>query len=478
MKNKNMFKMILIIFFITFPIFDIIYLYSHVTTLIRVFLLLFFALVTFWMHKESKKDFAFLLSYYLALLGFWGIEILYSRGFNSLVPSNFSAIMEATTLLKLSMPFTILYILKYQELSRKDFFLVIKVWIFMIAGSIVFFNICGFSLSSYTDQITRYSIFSWSKSVSVLDSATKGFFAVANQEAVLLLMLEILSIYGFLYDKKNLIVNVILVVLACLMLGTRVSTYGGILSFITFGVLYLVFNLFFKEKISKRVIWLLPIFMGWCLLLPISPNSNRVSEMRQANEHLENSVEKENDSNVFENTTENNNEPLNDYDRFVKLINKDIIGEQFYEQFYPFKYDQEFWMEIVENQNSINYNYRKIETAIVERMIEVDGRWSNKLFGITNSRIQNVGNLERDFVLHYYAFGIVGVMLTLSFYFYSIFLTFKNTIKTRTFIDFAILSCLCLFMMASFLSGNSINFLATIVPMAFVVSFSGKLKDC
>ena len=224
MKNKNMFKMILIIFFITFPIFDIIYLYSHVTTLIRVFLLLFFALVTFWMHRESKKDFAFLLSYYLALLGFWGIEILYSRGFNSLVPSNFSAIMEATTLLKLSMPFTILYILKYQELSRKDFFLVIKVWTFMIAGSIVFFNICGFSLSSYTDQITRYSIFSWSKSVSVLDSATKGFFAVANQEAVLLLMLEILSIYGFLYDKKNLIVNVILVVLACLMLGTRVST--------------------------------------------------------------------------------------------------------------------------------------------------------------------------------------------------------------------------------------------------------------
>ena len=40
----------------------------------------------------------------------------------------------------------------------------------------------------------------------------------------------------------------------------------------------------------------------------------------------------------------------------------------------------------------------------------------DKYIGISNTRIQNIVNIESDFYLHYYAFGIIGSIILLIIY--------------------------------------------------------------
>ncbi len=86
-------------------------------------------------------------------------------------------------------------------------------------------------------------------------------------------------------------------------------------------------------------------------------------------------------------------------------INKATIGKQFYMDYYPYMYDMDFWEDIVDRQKQGEYiDYRKMEMLIANRLFEVDDRRTDMFFGISNVRMQKVTNIERDFVLHYYAF--------------------------------------------------------------------------
>lgn len=481
LKTEEIFKKIVIFFFAIFPLFDIVYLYSHITTLLRVFCLLTFALATLFIYRDSKKDFKFLMAYYLALMGYLIVDLVHAGGFASLVPGNFnySVMSEAMTLLKLAMPFTIFFILKYQRLNRNEFFLVVDSWIFLIAGSIVLSNFLGFSLGSYTDQITTYSIFSWWMDLSVLKTATKGFFAVANQVAIVLLLLGLFSIYQFLFMRGRAFIGVILVSLACLMLGTRVSTLGGFMSFLVIVIAYFIYCLYFKKKISHRIIGVVLVCLFWIFMLPFSPNANRLEEISNAYSDEGEKVVNTDYSYEIENNAENKKDEDESIKDFVQQsINRGAIGEQFYLEFYPCEYDPDFWRDIVLKQNEEKYDYRKIEIEIVKRIKRVDNRWTNELFGISNSRIQTVGNLERDFILQYFAFGIIGLLLVTLFYLLIVYRIGRDVLIGKTFFDIVVFFSIGLFVFASYMSGNSLNFLATTVPMAFLVSSSGKYKDC
>jgi len=484
--KEKIFKWVVLVYFIISPIFDIIYLYNHITTLFRVAALLLFVLIIIIMYKDSRKKFVFLLAYYLAMLLYLVIDYFCARGFTSLVPGNFdySVISEAMTLLKLCMPFTILFILKFLDVSKREFLIVINSWILIVAGSIVVLNLFGHSLSSYTDLFTSYSIFSWGHIHDYVLTATKGLFAYANQAGILLLMLLVLSVYETLFIKKRYIVYVFLIVLACLMLGSRVSTYGGLVSLIGLVVVYIAYIIFFKKKFSYMTIGLVLISVFWIMMLPISPNSGRMKQMEDSTSYLvdtknENVVEKvEDNKKEDEKSKESIEDVLSLKMKYIEdNFNSNIFSEEFYKTYYPYQYDTEFWVDIVSRKKEVQ-NYRTLETEIIRRVKDIDGRSLTTWFGVSNSRIQNIVNIERDFVLHYYAFGIVGTLLCLSFYLYSLIKVGLSVIKSRDFLDVTILSSLALFMFASYLSGNSLNFLAATVPCAFIVSFSLKYKDC
>lgn len=485
MKKKEfdrdkIFKLVVLIYFAISPIFDIIYLYSHVTTSIRVLCVLVFVVITVVFYKDSRKDFKFLLCYYLAMIGYLIINIIHAQGFYTLVPNglNYSAISEAMTLLKLCMPFSILFVLKYQKITKKEFFKVINFWIIFVAGSIVFFNIIGYSLSSYTDNITRVSIFSWRNGLSVFESATKGFFAYSNQVAAFLVILLVFSIYEFIIDKKEGIIFTILIGLASLMLGTRVSSIGCFLVLICLSLFFIVYSIIMKKKFFYKSCAFLIIILGWGLILPISPNANRMQSI------YNNQIEEKDDFNeeIHENKNlddVNNNRIDDEVEQIYNSIDKSYIGEQFLTKFYPIEYDKEFWANVSERQQSgEQFNYRKVELELANRVKKIDGRWTNHLFGIGNSRIQALGNLEKDFVLQFFSFGIVGSFISLLFYLYASIKIFKSFLQERTLDNMILLAILGLFMFSAYVSGNVFNFMATIVPISFIIGISTKLKDC
>ncbi len=475
--KKTIFKYITMGYFMISPVFDTVFLYNHITTLLRVMVLLVFVLGTLVMYKESRKKFKYLLVYYLAMCGYLLINYLHSKGFASLVPGdfNYSLMSEATTILKLCMPFTVLFVMKYQEYTKNDFFRVINVWIILIAGSIVICNLCGYSLSSYAGTITHYSILDWGKKLDVTEIATKGFFVYSNQIGIILLILMVLALYQTFYMKKKTFVLVILVSLACLMVGSRVSTYGGLLTLITICITYIIYSLIFKKKMSKMLFYPLLVSILWIVILPITPNSDRVKDIEDATKE-----EYENQEVISSEESNDKEEALANEDEDLLYIennfNRVIFSEAFYKDFYPYEYDTDFWIETINNKN-IN-SYRKMELAIIKRVWSIDDRKSDYLFGISNSRIQNIVNVEMDFVLQFYAFGVVGAVITLFFYIYEGISISMVVFKKKRFINLMILACLGLFIMGSFVSGNSLNFLATIVPLAFILSFCGKYSDC
>lgn len=468
-KNK-MFKFAVMVYFMISPIFDIVYFYNHYTTLFRVCCLLLFVVITVILYKESRKEFLFLLAYYFALGGYLLVSYFHSKGFFSVVPNiNFSLLQEAMTLLKLAMPFTILFVLKYQRLDKKDFFKIINCWIILVAGSIVLLNVSGLSLSSYTGEFTHYSIFSWRRGLDMRLTATKGLFAYTNQEVAILLMLLSLSIYEYLYMNKKSILLVFVVSLSLIMLGSRISTYGGLAVLFFVPLLYLGFCVVFKKKIEKKVVFLLPILLFWIIILPVSPNTFRVQEIENATKTKESRSSDES----------SNKDVLQEKLEYIDShINKNLIGEQFYKDFYPYEYDTDFWLEIIELQGNTKLDYRIVETRIIRRVWELDNRKSNLFWGLSNSRIQSMMNIERDFVLHYYAFGIVGMIVVLGFYIYEIVNVGIKTLKNLHFVNLIIALCFCLFIISAFLSGNILNFMTTIVPCAYIVSSIGRYKDC
>lgn len=470
--NKSLLRKILLLYLMLSPIFDSVFLYNHFTTLVRVCMLLVFAVSTYFLYEDSHKSAGYLIAYYLAIGLFAILDYLHSKGFVSLVPGDFgySILSEVMTLVKLAMPFTILFIVKYQNFSKKDFFRIINVWVFLVAGSIVVCNVCGYSLGTYTGEITNLSIFDWNRHLDVLDSATKGFFAYANQMAILLLVFLVLSIYQTLFENKWSIIGVLICCLALIMLGTRISSLGGLCVLVFMTLNYVIYSLIFKKKISSSVLFLIPIVVSWLILLPISPNNSRIESMKEANDVYEGEVEEDQTQNVKE-------VPETELEYIENNFNAEIFNRNFYRVFYPYQYDTEFWLDIVEKGSAGPTDYRSLEVSIMKRVWAIDSRWTNYILGLSNSRIQNIVNIEMDFVLHFFAFGLIGSIVVLAYYPYCFVSLLVSTFKRRDFFEFSILVCFGLLVLASFLSGNSLNFLAVIIPTAFIFAFAMCNKD-
>ena len=91
----------------------------------------------------------------------------------------------------------------------------------------------------------------------------------------------------------------------------------------------------------------------------------------------------------------------------IQYIEDNYESKQLHEQFllenYPYKYDPEFWYNFLQKDISLTTDYRYIETSMVKRVVEINNNPLDKWLGITNTRLQNIFNIEQDFVVQYYA---------------------------------------------------------------------------
>lgn len=472
-------KKAILIFLATSPIFDTVFFYSRITTFIRIIVINTFLVMTLLIKKEKShyKNFFCLFLYYLLAFAYLVITSFFRDDFNSYIPDKFSLFEELLSIIKLCMPFTIIYILKYQDYDKEDFLKIGNMWIFLIAGSIIALNLTKLSLSSYGIGNIKYSIFQWRENLDYHLTASRGYFNYANQETVILIILLLLAIYEFLYINKKYIIHIIMVFLSMIMLGTRVATMGGLIVLAVAILSHIVISLLNKEKINRYLLFLLVLSIFWYLIIPISPYSNRIEEMESAytREEIDKSdVIEESDVIKREDITiANSKEKKSQNDMYIDFVydnyNPNYLPKSFFENNYPITADPEFWYLFIKNTPLKDINYRLIEKKIIERIVDIDDKPFDKYIGISNTRIQNVINLERDFLLHYYAYGLIGSTILLFFYVYSLKRATINFLKERDYFSFVLLSSIILFIFVAYLTGNIVNSMTTIIAISYIM---------
>ncbi len=471
-QNKKIVKNMFILFMITYPFFDITFFYNRITTLIRIIIIFSFYFVLLFINKETRKSLKFLIAYYFLVIIYAFCHHLNALNFKSVVPNNFnySLTEELLQVFKLTIPFVFLIVTYYMDLKKKDYYNVIRSWILIICGSIVILNLLKLSYSSYNNEFIQGNILVWffKHNYNYMTLSSKGFFMYANQISLIILIMLPIIYYLFItnQEKKDLFL-IILLLLSALMLGTRVSSYGIIILLFILLCLYLFFSLIIKEynldyKIIIKTVILIVIYI---FILPFSPSNNRLNVLNNINNTNNNDFSffsRESGQFIEEDDIQKNN--------ILKEFHQMRIYDVFILESYPYQYDFSFWANIFKLPLSKRMNYRFLEIAMVKRVVEINDNSYDVLWGITNTRIQNIFNIERDFVLQYYAFGIIGLFLFLGVYLYLFLSFFKNWVGQFNYLNSTSLIIVLLYLLTSYVSGNIINHLSTNLVFIFIIT--------
>ncbi len=496
-KTNDLVNKILIIFLIIQPIFDIKFFYNSISTLIRVIIIFALFLYYFFCSKDKRKYFLLL---YPLLIGIYFIfHHINASCFTSLVAKNFyySVLKEALYFVKMLSPFLLIYCLYKSNLSNKDIIQVIKFLSIIISLVIIISNLFGFSYGNYSDVKIKANFFEWfnpNSSYVYQDLASKGLFEYGNQIGAILIMFLPFVIWLSLYKRKLtdwLIVA--LNIFALILLCTKVSVFGVLIV-----VIYTLFTCCFVNFVNKKSFSIrlyVPIgiiILIYSILLPINPMLNRLEERKI----IETSSENFSNSYFENNITDNNISLENNYNVDLETSNQEDtstnftdnkvsseyminfiennykikqLNEHFLFESYPYKYDPEFWYNFLQNDTSLTTDYRYIEIAMVKRVVQINNNKMDKWFGITNTRVQNIFNIERDFIVQYYAIGIIGLLIVFAPYFiilgifaYKLFISLckKQLMKPNNSFNIikllAFITILFLFVI-SYMSGNLLN---------------------
>ena len=120
-----------------------------------------------------------------------------------------------------------------------------------------------------------------------------------------------------------------------------------------------------------------------------------------------------------------------------------------------------------------------MEESMIKRVVAINNNKYDIWLGITNTRLQNIFNIERDLIVQYYALGIIGLILVFSpylvlitLYLYKLSKSKLNNLTLENFLAF--ISIVLVFGM-SYFSGNLLNSLSFTLYLALLYSLL--LKD-
>jgi len=381
---------------------------------------------------KSKKQYVFYSIYALLVVGYCVMHHLTASSFTSLIPGNFnySIISELFYIIRMLIPLVMIAISSNLKFKDNEFENIITILTLMTSGIIVFTNLLNISTGSYTGgKIVNFNIFTWFQNIhasyTFYDTATKAYFNFANLISTLLFMLTPL-LFAQMFRHFNLknIVLIILQLLAMFMLGTKVATYGFIISAFVMILVYLFFvfvkkELYFNSKIFITIVILLGL---WFVIYPYSPCNNRTSGTVIIGEDVKESEENKKNQGTLNKTEDElaglTEDEKNEYIRnFVEknheifYVNPDIFKK------YDYKYDPYFWYQMFKEPYENQADNRVVVQRILERLKTVNNNDDDTLYGITYVRMSNIFNLERDFLSHYYTLGVIGLIVFFAPYF-------------------------------------------------------------
>lgn len=462
----------LMAFLIIQPVFDLKIFYNSTSTLIRVIVICLLFITYFFLSNNKKKY--YLLIYPFLIFIYFIFHHINAMNFNSLVPGNFnySILKEGLYFAKMLTPFLLIYCLYKSNLTFNNILIIIKCLVCVIGLTVIISNIFMFSYGSYSDQIIKANFLSWfnnNGNYTYQDLASKGLFEYANQIGAILLIFLPFTLSSFMHDKKILNLLILIInIFSLFLLGTKVAVLGIFIVFF-----YTIFvHIFYIKFITKQKLLFNSIMISavllllYSLILPSNPMFIRMDEDKiiAASSIPISTTE----TNTFENATE---ELSSDNSTNLTIpAELQSIKKEFITQSYPYEYDSEFWLQFIDEPLSNKVNYRYIEQAMVERVVKINNNKYDKYLGITNTRLQNIFNIERDFLVQYYAIGIIGLILVFSPYFalllFYLFTTIKNKLKSLTIENTIAFISILLAFGISYFSGNLLN------SLSFTIYFS------
>ena len=481
------------------PFLDIFYLYQppistllkfSPATILRIVLVGIISVMFLWANKNNKLR-LFIGIYTGLLLLYFIVHHLNAMQFHSLVDGNFgySITGELFYIIRMVLPLIVLVISYNVRFTDNELESIVSWLVALVSGSIVVTNLFKISLASYTNQRITGNIFNWffdNRYGSYFQLASKGFFNFANSTAALEVLLLPLMFYYLVkhLNAKNIILC-LLQVLAMFMLGTKVSTLGCIGLLVVITCMYLFFTFIKKDLVFKPltlgVLFLFIILSG--VIYPDSPAINRTNFDAQIQQERDGNQDKvkEREKKLEEKSKEDNkNTKKHKETPLIKYIRKNYgeysINARFIEVSYPYYDDPVFWKEIMKWPIQDRISFRKLEIAMLDRVKEINNNPKDEILGITYTRMNNIFNVERDFISQYYSMGIIGVVLLVLPYIlgvlyliYEILRHFKTKFTFRnTIFLLGILGILSV----SMYSGNVMDFLTATFILAF---FEGQL---
>ena len=477
-NNTKIIEYILVLFLIIQPVFDIKLFYNSISTLIRVVVIGILFLFYFLMEKNKKKY--YLLIYLFVLIVYIFFHHLNALKFNSLVPGNFgySLSKELLYFVKMLTPFLLIYILIKSNLDKNKIFMVIKTITLIIGLTIIISNFFMFSYSSYNDELIKANFFSWFNNKSNFtyqELSSKGLFEYANQISAILLMFLPICLISFIEKKSKLnILTIIVNIFALFLLSTKVAVFGVFIVFAYTILIYVIDKkILTKQHLAMDILSIfIVIIVLYGLILPINPSFMRIDETNTIAASTENIVEVNETVENPQSLQEADSQDLSKEDYIKQVYEGKGIKKEFIEERYPYTYDPDFWMQIIAEPKINRVNYRFIELAMVKRVVEINNNKLDILFGITNTRLQNIFNIEKDFVVQYYALGIIGVILIFApyfaFIFFEIYKAIKYKLQTTTFTQYVSLITIIFIFGISYYSGNLLNSLGFTIYFALL----------
>lgn len=319
------------------------------------------------------------------------------------------------------MPLLYLYLLIKNEYTKNDCKKLFILLISVISLSIVILNLLNISINTYSanykgDNIyTVSNIFSWPTFIKGnYDFITsKGWFWSGNGISAMLFMSLPITLYYHYKEQKNKKILLILItqLLAMLMLGTRVSTYGSLIILFGFSI-YLIFEYIFTKKKYKSLFTYILILIIFSVVFIFSPgfkrnlfNNNQCFYPICVNRKVETPIE-DNSKDKLYNAKEI--KKMSD-EKLIEVLNnrqtKQGIPGAYYD-IVPIEENIDFWRKIFVEDSR---DWRKIKKSILQYKLEEKNLQNKNYFGM--GHISGYPYVETDFISEYYYFGIIGMII-------------------------------------------------------------------
>lgn len=432
-------------------------------------------------HRSRLKRQYWLWAYLAVLTVYCLLHLWHAKTFKSINPSGYgySLFGEIFYLFRMAMPLILIYLTQGLEIS-KELFLKVCYWVSLtFSGIIVLSNLFVVSLKSYEHGVISGNIFTWFMGplYGYSHSASKGFFYFTNTLSAILLMLAPVVFY-LLLERFSWKTGLLALsqTLAMLEVGTKVALYGLAGTLAVSLIAWLVHLLCLKNvKFSKGdLVTLLALAGITGVCWPVSPAVQRYKyEIYWAQSH-DSKIGQEN-ALLKAGLAKYKKDPdkLQEFEKdfLAKYYQKYALNKRFITKSYPYKYDPQFWIDLLKEPASVRLANRKVEEAMLKQVVKYDNDPLDKWLGIGYMRQTNIFNLERDFTAQYYSLGLVGAFLYLAFYpaiiLYGAFEWLKEK-ACRTFYLTTLLIASALLLGASYMSGNVLDFPTSNLLLAFL----------